>query len=452
MLHGRPVATPVSRPSRPQLIEPGMLTDRGKLLLLTAGALWLLGRSFGIDEVSMAALACLVLVALAVLFTRLASLRLSSWRHVRPTRLWFDEKGSVDLEIRNEGWLPTALLLLEDETAGALAALPRFVLEPLGPGRAVHMRYSIQGRQRGLHTVGPARMHLRDPFGVAQRPLRFDDAEQVVVYPPVLPLPSILPRLGRLGTTTEGTARPVSTSGEFANVREYVRGDDLRKVHWKSTAHRGKLMLKQEESPFEVQATLVLDARRIAHGGSGPASTFETVVTAAASAAYHLSERRYELRFCCEPLAPPVVLGWETLLERLAVLQPIPATTLTPLWRALAERSVGEGLLVSVGPVPEPAELREMVRTGRAFGGKVAVLVAAASERGGRRAGGRETPELALAALRGAGWRATVHRPGLALADSWQELALRPLPSVAAFSRTSGPDRPAPGPVTSEPQ
>ncbi|MDQ4130929.1 MAG: DUF58 domain-containing protein, partial [Actinomycetota bacterium] len=231
-----------------------MLTDRGKLLLLAAATLWLIGRSFGIDEVSMAALACLLLVALAVLFTRLASTRLSSRRQVRPMRLWFDEKGSVDLQIRNEGWLPTALLLLEDETPDALAAPPRFALDPLRPGQAVEVSYSIQGRQRGLHPVGPARVHLRDPFGVAQRPLRLGEAEKVVVYPPVLPLPSILPRLGRLGTTTEGTARPLSTSGEFANVREYVRGDDLRKVHWKSTAHRGKLMLKQEESPFEVQA------------------------------------------------------------------------------------------------------------------------------------------------------------------------------------------------------
>lgn len=413
-----------------------MLTDRGKLLLVASGGLWLLGRSFGIDEVSMAALACLVLVVLAVLFTRLASTRLSSRRHIRPLRLWFDEKGFVELRIRNEGWLPTALLLLEDETAAALAAPPRFVLDPLRAGEAIQLSYSIQGRQRGLHAVGPARVHLRDPFAVAQRPLRLGAAEEVVVYPPVLPLPSILPRLGRLGTTTEGTAKPLSTSGEFANVREYVRGDDLRKVHWKSTAHRGKLMLKQEESPFEVQATLVLDARRVAHAGSGVDSTFEKAVTAAASAAYHLSERHYELRFASDPLSAPVVLTWELVLERLAIIQPIAADTLTPLWRTLAERSVGEGLLVTIGPVPEPAELTEMVRSGKAFGAKVAVLVAPGSQRGGRRAGPSQTPENALSALRGAGWRATIHRSGISLADSWQELALRPLPSLAERSPT----------------
>ncbi|MDP8930200.1 MAG: DUF58 domain-containing protein, partial [Actinomycetota bacterium] len=221
-----------------------MLTDRGKLLLLAGAALWLIGRSFGIDEVSMAALACLVLVGIGVLFTSLASTRLTSRRRVHPTRLWYDEKGSVDLEIRNEGWLPTPLLLLEDEIAAALAASPRFVLDPLGPGHRIQVSYRIEGRRRGLHRVGPARVHLRDPFGVAQRSMRLGDAEEVMVYPPVLPLPSILPRLGRLGTATEGTVRPLITSGEFANVREYVRGDDLRKVHWKSTAHRGKLMLK----------------------------------------------------------------------------------------------------------------------------------------------------------------------------------------------------------------
>lgn len=407
-----------------------MLTDRGKLLLLAAAALWLLGRSFGIDEVSMAALACLVLVGVGVLFTYLASVRLSSRRRVHPTRLWHEESGRVDLEIRNDGWLPTALLLLEDETAASLAAPPQFVLDPLAPGQGAQVNYQIEGRQRGLHTVGPTRTHLRDPFGVAQRTMWLGEVEEVLVYPPVLPLPSVLPRLGRLGTATEGAARPLTTSGEFANVREYVRGDDLRKVHWKTTAHRGKLMLKQEESPLEIQATLVLDARRAAHRGSGPTSTFEMAVTATASAGYHLSERRYQLRFASDPLTPPAALSWELVLEHLAVIQPIPAVTLTPLWHALAARSVGEGLLVSVGPVPEPAELREMVRTGRGFGARIAVLVAPMAERDGRRSGRSQSPEAARAALRGAGWRATIHRPGASLADAWQELALRPLPLV----------------------
>lgn len=225
-----------------------MLTDRGKLLLVSASALWLFGRSFGIDEVSMGALACLILVALGVLFTYLTSTRLTSRRHVQPTRLWHGDQGYVDLEIHNEGWLPTALLLLEDETPSALAAPSRFVLDQLGPHRGTRVSYRIEGRQRGLYTVGPTRSYLRDPFAVAQRSVRFGDAQEVMVYPPVFPLPSVLPRLGRLGTATEGAARPLTTSGEFANVREYVRGDDLRKVHWKSTAHRGKLMLKQEES------------------------------------------------------------------------------------------------------------------------------------------------------------------------------------------------------------
>ncbi|MDQ3932575.1 MAG: DUF58 domain-containing protein, partial [Actinomycetota bacterium] len=292
-----------------------MLTDRGKLLLLTAAALWLIGRSFGIDEVSMGALACLVLVGVGTLFTYLAAVRLASHRRIHPMRLWYEERASVDLEIRNEGWLSTALLLLEDEIAAPLAAPARFVLDPLAPGQGAHISYEIAGRRRGLHAVGPARVQLRDPFGVAQRTMRLGEIEEVLVYPPVLPLPSILPRLGRLGTATEGAVRPLVTSGEFANVREYVRGDDLRKVHWKSTAHRGKLMLKQEESPLEVQATLVLDARRAAHRGSGPTSTFEMAVTAAASAGYHLSERRYQLRFVSDPLIPPAALSWELVLE-----------------------------------------------------------------------------------------------------------------------------------------
>lgn len=397
-----------------------LLTDRGKLLLLSAVALYAAGRFFGIDEAVVGALAVVALVALAVVYTRVASSSLASRRHVHPTRLFFDAEGEVDLELRNEGHLPTALLLVRDEAPAAIADGGRFVVDPLPPGATTRVSYPLHGRARGRYTVGPATVRMRDPFGIAQRPIRFGRTDEVVVYPPVHLLPSVLPRMGRQGTAAEGVARPLAVSGEFANVRDYVRGDDLRKVHWRSTAHRGKLMVKQEEAPQEAQATLVLDLRRGAHRGVGPTSTFETTVAAAASIAYHLAERRYALRLVTD-LAdlPPPTLRWEMVLDRLAVVTPKPGATFLPAWQQLAHGAGGDGMLVAVVPVPGAAEIREMVRAGRGFGGRVAVVVTPVSRRGSDDAG------TAIAALRSAGWRATLVRPGEQLAGAWTELALR---------------------------
>lgn len=73
-------------------------------------------------------------------------------------------------------------------------------------------------------------------------------------------------------------------------------GDDLRRVHWKSTARTGELMVRREEQPWESRATVVLDTRAAGHRGDGPTASFEWAVSAAASIAVHLRQAGYKLR------------------------------------------------------------------------------------------------------------------------------------------------------------
>jgi uncharacterized protein (DUF58 family) len=90
----------------------------------------------------------------------------------------------------------------------------------------------------------------------------------------------------------------VAVHGEDdAATREYRRGDDLRRVHWKSTARTGELMVRREEQPWESRATVVLDTRSYGHRGDGPTASFEWAVSAAASITTHLRQAGYKLRF-----------------------------------------------------------------------------------------------------------------------------------------------------------
>ena len=79
-------------------------------------------------------------------------------------------------------------------------------------------------------------------------------------------------------------------------VREYRRGDDLRRVHWRSTARMGELMVRNEEQLWQARATVILDNRAVAHRGTGPGSSLEGAVSAAASVAVHLSSLGYQVR------------------------------------------------------------------------------------------------------------------------------------------------------------
>lgn len=401
-----------------------MLTRRGRSLLVAAAALWVVSRTFGVQEIGMAALAVLVLVVLAVAYTVTASTHLTASRVLQPPRLFFDTEGSVEIRLRNVGRLPTATLQVEDTVPSVLTDGARFVLSPVRAGRSVTMRYRLLGRQRGRFHVGPLEVRLRDPFGIAARRHRFGMTDTVTVYPPVWRLPAGLPLSGMVGTGGEGKPRPLATGEELANVREYVRGDDLRKVHWRSTAHRGKLMVRQDEAPQNPRATLVLDVRADGHHGSGPMSSLELAVSAAASAIYHVSERGYASALLTQPVTSPVRgLPWELVLEQLAAVETDRHADLAGLWKQLATGVADAGLLVAVVAVPDPTLLRQMVRAGRGFPTRVAVLVDTTTF---RRTGLRTLDVDATAdALRAAGWRVTVVGRGDRLDQRWRELVVQ---------------------------
>lgn len=401
-----------------------MLTDRGRYLLVAAAVLWGASRLFGVPELTMAAVAILALVVLAVAYTAASSANLTASRSVHPPRLFFDTRGTVEVRLRNVGRLPTATLQVEDAAPATITDGSRFVLSPVGSGATVTMRYTLVGRHRGRFELGPLEVRLRDPFGIAARAHRFGATDQVTVYPPVWRLPDGLPLGGMAGSGGEGRPRPLVSGDELANVREYVRGDDLRKVHWRSTAHRGKLMVRQDEAPQNPRATVVLDTRAGVHFGSGPAASFEQAVSSAASATYHLSEHGYGSVLLTAPVSsPPRSLPWELVLEKLAVAQPDPSSDLAGLWRQLATGVAESGLLVAVVAVPDPVMLREMVRAGRGFGSRIAVLVDTPTF---RRTGSHDGPVAPTAdALRAAGWRVTVVGRGDRLDERWRELVLQ---------------------------
>jgi uncharacterized protein (DUF58 family) len=399
-----------------------MLTDRGKVLLAVSLVAWLIHRTFGVPEAMMAAMAAITLVVVGIVATRVASAQLVVRRHVQPPRLFHDARGEVELRLTNHGRLPTASIQLDDRAPSHLAEGARFALRPLGPGETIRLRYRLHGRHRGRYELGPARIALRDPFGVAQRVQELGDLDTVIVYPPVWRLPAGLPLAGHLGGGVAGRPRIRPQGDELANVRDYVRGDDLRKVHWRSTAHRGTLMVRQDESAQSPQAVVVLDGRAQAHRGTGPGSSFESAVTVAASVTYHLSARGYGFQLLSQPLAgPPRPEPWELVLDRLAVIQPLSAD-MDALWKQLSHGVVGEGVLFLVAPVPTPTELRQIVRAGRAFGSRVALLIDVVTFAGRPPVGHATEIAQRANALRAAGWRVALIGAGDRLDDRWREL------------------------------
>ena len=396
-----------------------MVTPRGAALLTGALLLWALGRLLGLAELYVLAGVTGALVVVGAAAVRLSTARVAARRTLSASRLLCGGEGEVVVELRNDARLPAALLLAEDTCPRSLSPGARFVVPGLAPGRTVALRYPVHGGARGRYTVGPLRVRVRDPFGVAQRVRRYRTTDEVVVYPRIEPLPGGATPGTHHGSGASETRRLFSAGDEFYTMREYVTGDDLRLVHWPSTARRQTLMVRQQEQPWQVEATVFCDTRSGAHRGFGPDSPLEKAVGVAASLVWYLADAGYALRLATETDVRGVELApWQAHLDRLAELEPSRLASISPAVRRL--RAGASGLLAAV-VAPPPADdapaghpdVRALLFAGRTFSGRLALVVTRGADRRG---------EQTAALLRAGGWRAVTISPGQPLADRWQLL------------------------------
>lgn len=202
---------------------------------------------------------------------------------------------TVDLAIRNAGWLPVPWVLLED-------LLPRRALRPGWlrlkvkgkrlklawiPGRGeIEMHYKIQARMRGYYQVGPLVMETGDLFGLHRRYRVGTKPDFLLVYPRVVPLPGYDLASRRPIGEVRLTHRLYEDPTRIAGVREYQAGDPLNRVHWRATARAGSLHCKVYEPSTLAGATLLLDFHQAGYHQQGEPFRSELAVTAAVSLAH----------------------------------------------------------------------------------------------------------------------------------------------------------------------
>lgn len=410
-----------------------MVTERGAGLLIGAAFTWLLGRFLGVPELYIVAGTGCALVGLAVASVWLSATRLEASRTVAPARIAWGGQTVVRMELRNAGRLPSGLMLVSDDVPYTLADAPRFAVPGLGRNGMVPLAYELRGAGRGRYHLGPARVRLRDPFGLAERMRRVGDTAELVVYPRVERLQGAAPVAPRQGEGSVQRRALLHAGDDFAGIREWAPGDDVRLVHWPSSAHRNRLMVRQFEQPWEPLATLVCDTRAVVHRGAGPDSTLEIAITAIASAAAHLDQHGHRLRMALpEDRQVPEVADVHHVMDRLAVAAPSLEPSLAPCLGALAGRGAGGLLVAALGaagtgpanvrpgrePLPGHPDVPGLITAGRPYSVRIALIVDTAPRPGADR------PAATLAAtLRGAGWRTVLLRPGASIADAWQRVA-----------------------------
>lgn len=364
-------------------------------------------------------LVALPLLAAAVLAR--TRYRLSLVREVSPRQVVVGQPAQVALTLTNDGRTPSGLLLLEEQVPYELGARPRFVLEGIGHGWSRHATYQVRSDLRGRFEVGPMSVRVTDPFGLLELGRAFRSTATLTVVPRTVDLPAVPLGQGWTGSGDERLRAAATGSAEDVTVRTYRRGDDLRRVHWRSSARTGELMVRREEQPWQARATVFLDDRVVAHRGAGPTSSFETAVTAAASVATHLARRGYTVRLVTATGEDPASARHDAahgpdaarLLESLAVLRLHAAVRLDQGW--LTDHTAGVTVaVVGLLQAADAPVLRRMAHPG------LSLALALDLDAWGRSAGGPGGP--AAPVLLHQGWRVASLGPGDDLVAAWQEL------------------------------
>ncbi|SES48811.1 Uncharacterized conserved protein, DUF58 family, contains vWF domain [Pedococcus cremeus] len=404
-----------------------LLTTRGRAFVSAGITLALCGIGLGFSDLTRIGILLIALPLFSALIMRRHDLRFALDRTPRPSRVQVDEPSTVTVTIENAGPSASPLLMAEEQLDYALGDRPRFVVSRLRRGDRQEIHYTVRSHVRGRHRLGPLGVRLRDPFGLSTRVAAISGAGDILVLPRIVPLGSGRPPGSGIGA--EGAIpHMVALHGEDdVSIRAYRDGDDLRRIHWPSTAKTGDLMVRQEDRPARRRAVVVVDSRAAGHRGSGSSSSLEWAVTAAASVTAHLSEQGYAVHLVTDETADDgragAAIDLDHALEVLAEAQAGQPEQFAEVLHAAHPVTSSGGLVIAVVTALDEDLARQVAALRQPGGTGLAMVVDSASFGGQRRPTNAPTEPACVAVLRSAGWSAVVVGADDQLPSAWAALA-----------------------------
>jgi uncharacterized protein (DUF58 family) len=247
------------------------MTRRGRALLGLGLLTYVAARAFGSVPLYPVALGLLFAVAAAWLWVRLAQGPMRLHRRVGDEQRYEGDDVEVELTLEHDAQLPPASLVVVEQVSG----LP----ERHTPVDAKHGRYTLTGLRRGRYQFLEVRAVLEDAFGLQRAEIPLGSPWTLLVYPRLVELDRLFSEGGTYAQDGRRLLLRRPSGFDLHSVREYERGESLRKVHWPSTAKRGELMVKELEDAPRDEVAILLDAE----AGLVVGESFDTQVRAAGS-------------------------------------------------------------------------------------------------------------------------------------------------------------------------
>lgn len=365
-----------------------MLTPSGWLLFAGSALLVAAGRVFGSEELLAVGAAGAAVAVLSVAYVRLRRPLRVIARSLKPQQVHVGDDCQVRLELANPGVLRTPVLRLADEvsfttkSSTSMMQSPDLMVAPVRADEALTVAYRLPTDERGRVVVGPLTLAVADPLAMAARNFQIGGQAEALVYPATHPIgpPPRLP-----GSSFDAVRRsPMAQSGdELYGLRPFQRGDDPRRIHWRSSAHHDELIVRQFEEFSHTHTTVLLDTRldtQDAAGSEVQRERFEAMVSAAASICRASQRRGDQIRLTT---TADFDSGYgadsahlHKIYEHLALVSPDIGSLVGAVERLGREH--GGGLIVAVAAAIDGTEPRSLMPLGSQFSSKTVVLFAGA--------------------------------------------------------------------------
>lgn len=309
----RRVLSPLSAWLRPAF---QLFTPVGRAVVLVGLVAAVAGGLLGWAELAGIAAVGLTVLLIAVVFV-LGRPSYAVRVGLASVRVVVGERAVGDLHVRNTATRSAAPSLIELPVGGAVATLPIPRLDP----EAEHEElFTIPTQHRAVLVLGPVRSVRQDPLGILRREVAWTQPQQIFVHPRTVQLENASTGFIR---DLEGLATKDLSNDDvsFHALREYVPGDDLRYVHWRSTARTGRLMIRQFEETRRSQVVIVLDTRLADYAGD---DEFELAISCAASLSRSAQTEGKEVTVFTSDVALPGPTR-DSLLDAYSGIDPSPS-------------------------------------------------------------------------------------------------------------------------------
>ncbi len=396
------------------------LTLRGTGAVLLAVACFFLAHEFAIPELLYVCVLLLAVVGASVLTVHLVGRSESVTRAFHPDSVTVGRTVRVRLDVTVRSALPTAQGWWQDRLPAGVEGDAEGVFPALSSAagtrsQAIRLEYEVEAARRGIRSIGPLTVTSTDPFGFARRRHVVGHAVPVTVAPAVVDLGAVSDLPGEAGGSVHTSTNQLGQGADNLVPRHYIPGDSMRRIHWRASAHRDQLMVRQEEQETTPQAVVVLDrgtARWAPEAFRAPGEDpgFETAVSAAVSVAARLVHEGFTVHLIDvdgadlgDPVEAHDAAGVEALSAELATAVARRDLPLELLVRRFQGAMAGPLVLVTGRVDPADADVLAPLAAHSAL----PVLLAVAPQHD------------ALARADRAGWRTAAVHPDGDLADAW---------------------------------